>query len=260
MYVQPDQTPALATPILGDSDTDNESNRQRNLATVTYHALLNVIAIVAGVSIMLVKTGVLNVGNKVAQDKWSEIAAQVVNGVFTWKAMTDHPVYIYRIVMLVRVLKEKMNLDSRFRAVHYLSSHFPLVFIDTSTTHGDKTVELRSQLSGGDADTYMTSKNKTVICLGNVVFLHNEANYLRNAFIILNCGCIFQYVMTGFMWGYSAASRPGFMLPVLLPPTILCSIIGERRIKVLSKKIKGRQVVIDHGGELAIKRESMALP
>ncbi|EGZ15433.1 hypothetical protein PHYSODRAFT_301953 [Phytophthora sojae] len=265
MYVQPDQTPEPATPILEESHRQtNESNQQWNLASVAYHSLLNAIAIVAGVSMMLVKAGVLNVGDKAAQDTYTEYASQVVNGVFTWTALTSNPGYIYRVITLSRVLKEKTKLESRSQAVRYLNKHFPLAFVDTSPTLTKTTLDpLKSQrrVGGADTDTYMTSKNKLVVCLGNIVFLRNDAKYLRTTFVILNFSCLFQYIMTGFMWGCSAATRPGFVLPALLPPTLLCSVIGEHRINRLSKKIKERRVVIGHGvpilGEIAIKRESM---
>ncbi|GMF52269.1 unnamed protein product [Phytophthora fragariaefolia] len=195
---------------------------------------------------VLVKVEILNVGDKTAQDKYAEAATQVITGVFTWTALTNNPSYTYRVITLSRVLNKRTDLISRVQAVHYLNKHFPLVFENTSTSD-DKTGGMhKSHRSGYNTDTCVTSTSGLMFCIGNFVFLRNNAKYLRSTYVILNCGCLFQYAMTGFMWSYSAASRPGIALVALLPPTILCNVIGEYRINALSKKVKDQRILISH--------------
>ncbi|POM76639.1 LOW QUALITY PROTEIN: Hypothetical protein PHPALM_6098 [Phytophthora palmivora] len=53
--------------------------------------------------------------------------------------------------------------------------------------------------------------------------------------------------MTAYMWSYNATSRPSFVMPALLPPTILCNVIGEYRLKKLNKRGEARQMIIADG-------------
>lgn len=249
MYAQPDRTPAPATPMLGDTyGRVRDPDKYKKLALTIYKAVLKGVIVVAVTIILTVQTGIVDVGDKDVQDDWVEVASQVVTGVFTWMAFTDQPAYICRVVRISRVLKAScVNwseiMDSSIRAARYLNKHFPLVFVDTNTVRGGTGGHFEAQSSGKDADVNMSSlaKHNTVGCVRNIAFIYDDAKYLRTAYVFLNCGCFFQYVMSGYMWGYDASSRPGFMLPALLPPIVLCNVVGSYQLNQLNKRSKNRQ-------------------
>ncbi|ETN00207.1 hypothetical protein PPTG_18208 [Phytophthora nicotianae INRA-310] len=219
-----------ATPILGDTyEPVSEPNRRQNVASIAYNAVLKAVIVVAIVILLGVKVGAFNVGDKDVQDAWTEVSSQVLNGVFTWMAITDQPSYVYRLVMTSRVL-DASRTESNIQAARYLSKHFPETF----------------QLNFGHLEDQCGSVNSSletekVVCIGNIFFLHQDAKYLQTAYIFLNCGCFLQYVMSGYMWGYDESSRPGFVLPALIPPIVLCNVVGQYRLYKLNKKIKNPQ-------------------
>ncbi|KAG1710556.1 hypothetical protein DVH05_013282 [Phytophthora capsici] len=242
MYVyQTKRTPAPATPILGDSNGYPSSGLDnRKLVSKIYDKTLNAVAIGAGLTLMLVQTGIIPVGDKKAQGNWVEIASQVVNGVFMWKAITSHPYYVVRLIMALQVLRtseEHYNkkLGPGIRAARYLSTQYPLVFVHRGT--------ILDQI-----DDHLEVKTvETVTHLGNYHFLRDDVKYLRNALVLLNCGCLFQYLMTAYMWSYGPATRPAFVMPAFLPPALLCNVIGEYFLKNLEKRGENRQMILTNG-------------
>ncbi|KAF1794732.1 Protein of unknown function DUF2985 [Phytophthora cactorum] len=222
-----------ATPILGDTyEPVSEPSRRQNVALIAYDAVLKIVIVIALVILLGVKAGVLDVGDKDVQDDWAEVASQVLNGVFTWMAITDQPSYIYRLVMTSRVLKASRT-ESNIQAAQYLSKHFPENF---QSNFGS----LEAQC-GSDANVNSSIRAEKLGCMGSILFLRSDAKYLQTGYIFLNCGCFFQYVMSGFMWGYDASSRPGFVLPALLPPIALCNVVGQYRLYQLKKRTEDRQ-------------------
>ncbi|KAL3671208.1 hypothetical protein V7S43_003140 [Phytophthora oleae] len=190
MYIyQTKRTPAPTTPIHGDNNGFTSGpGEQRKLASKIYNGTLGAVAIGAGLTLLLVQTGILPVGDEKAQGNWVEIASQTVNGVFMWRAITSHPYYIVRLIMALRLLKTSeeqcgKQLGPGIRAARYLSTQFPLVFVHTGT--------MLDQIS--DHCEVQDGEEKTVenVCrLGNFLFLRNDVKYLRNALAILNCGCL----------------------------------------------------------------------
>ncbi|KAF1777912.1 Protein of unknown function DUF2985 [Phytophthora cactorum] len=232
MY-QPNRTPAPATPILGDTyGHSSDPGWEQILASKIYNATLEAVVAIAGATLLLVQTGLLPVGDKRAQGSWVEIASQVMNGVFMWRAITSHPYYIVRLVMASRSVR-----------------HRGAIFDHELEAQSSDTKDMKSAL-----------ESKEISRLGNFLFLRDEVKYIRTSLIILNCGCLFQYLMTAYMWSYNALTRPGFVMPALLPPTILCSVIGQRRLKKLSKKGEGRRMILADGvpvfRELSVTRKS----
>ncbi|KAG3145056.1 hypothetical protein PI126_g13894 [Phytophthora idaei] len=226
-------SPEPATPILGDTyEPVSEPSRRQNVALIAYDAVLKIVIVIALVILLGVKAGVLDVGDKDVQDDWAEVASQVLNGVFTWMAITDQPSYIYRLVMTSRVLKARRT-ESNIQAAQYLSKHFPENF---QSNFGS----LEAQC-GSDANVNLSIRAEKLGCMGSILFLRSDAKYLQTGYIFLNCGCFFQYVMSGFMWGYDASSRPGFVLPALLPPIALCNVVGQYRLYQLKKRTEDRQ-------------------
>ncbi|KAG3187605.1 hypothetical protein PC128_g12557 [Phytophthora cactorum] len=226
-------SPEPATPILGDTyEPVSEPSRRQNVALIAYDAVLKIVIVIALVILFGVKAGVLDVGDKDVQDDWAEVASQVLNGVFTWMAITDQPSYIYRLVMTSRVLKASRT-ESNIQAAQYLSKHFPENF---QSNFGS----LEAQC-GSDANVNSSIRAEKLGCMGSILFLRSDAKYLQTGYIFLNCGCFFQYVMSGFMWGYDASSRPGFVLPALLPPIALCNVVGQYRLYQLKKRTEDRQ-------------------
>ncbi|KAG3131878.1 hypothetical protein PI124_g15779 [Phytophthora idaei] len=261
MY-QPNRTPAPAAPILGDTyGHSNDPGWERILASKIYNATLEAVVAIAGATLLLAQTGLLPVGDKRAQGSWVEIASQVMNEVFMWRAITSHPYYIVRLVMASRVLKisgeqHNQKLGPGIRAARYMYTQFPVAFVNRGAIFDH---ELESQ-SSDTKDMKSALESKEISRLGNFLFLRDEVKYIRTSLIILNCGCLFQYLMTAYMWGYNALTRPGFVMPALLPPTILCSVIGQRRLKKLSKKGEGRRMILADGvpvfRELSVTRKS----
>ncbi|KAG3096679.1 hypothetical protein PI125_g15913 [Phytophthora idaei] len=163
--------------------------------------------------------------------------------------------------MASRVLKisgeqHNQKLGPGIRAARYMYTQFPVAFVNRGAIFDH---ELESQ-SSDTKDMKSALESKEISRLGNFLFLRDEVKYIRTSLIILNCGCLFQYLMTAYMWGYNALTRPGFVMPALLPPTILCSVIGQRRLKKLSKKGEGRRMILADGvpvfRELSVTRKS----
>ncbi|KAH7474249.1 uncharacterized protein KRP23_8382 [Phytophthora ramorum] len=262
MSTQPDRAPEPDAAILGDT----YDRGQWKLAAQVYNAVLVAVVVVALVLLLVVKAGVVNVGDGDAQDDWSEVSSQVITGVFTWVSITALPAHICGVTRTSRVLKTSRDfcnerLWSSICAARYLNDKFPLTFIDTRTTvvnNGDTFEEGRC-----DPTVYVDSqaKKQVVGCFGNIVFLRNDAKHLRSTFLLLSCGCFLQFVMTGYMWGYDASSRPGFVLPGLLPPIILCNGVGQYRLSQLNKRSKKRRVTPEEApiaGELSSPRNSLS--
>ncbi|KAF4044931.1 hypothetical protein GN244_ATG02850 [Phytophthora infestans] len=241
-------SPEPATPILGDTyETVREQNRCKNaaLAVYTCNTVLEAVLVVALGILLGVKAGLLDVGDQAAQDDWTEVSSQVLNGVFTWMAISDQPSYIYRLTMTLRVLRANQT-ESGIRAARYLSKHFPAAF----------------RCNVGSLEAQSANMNsvriENVECINNISFLRSDAKYLRTAYIYLNCGCFFQYVMSGFMWGYEASSRPGFVLPALLPPVALCNAVGQYRLYTLNKRAEKDGAPFP--GNLSSTRSSVTSP
>ncbi|KAF4044929.1 hypothetical protein GN244_ATG02848 [Phytophthora infestans] len=181
-----------------------------------------------------------------------------------WRSITSHPYYIVRLVMTSRVLNasgehgdQKLGLD--IRAARYLCSKFPVVFVHREAVFDHDVACIESQRS--DTKNMKPSfETKEISRLGNFLFIRDEVNYIQNSLVILNCGCLLQYLMTAYLWSYNALTRPAFVMPVLLPPTILCSVIGQHRLKKLNKRGECRRIILTDGvpvfRELSTTRKS----
>ncbi|POM76640.1 Hypothetical protein PHPALM_6099 [Phytophthora palmivora] len=220
------QDDSAATPVLEREHID-DTKRHWKLASVIYHAVLVGVVIAALVILIMVQAEIVDVGDSDDQDDWVEISSQIINGVFAWMSITNQPFYIQRLVLVTRVLKAATNQEAGIRAAHYLSKCFPHVFSDKSAIPNNIVNDVEARDNNNIPVTYGNSLDENEVGdIGNIIFLFNDVKYLRNTFLILNCGCLFQYIMSGYMWGYDESSRPGFVLPVLLPPAILCNVVA----------------------------------
>ncbi|OWZ07535.1 hypothetical protein PHMEG_00020060 [Phytophthora megakarya] len=266
MMYHPNRTPAPATPILGDDcNHTTDPDQCRKLAAKIFNTTLEVVLAVAGVTMLTVQTGILPVGDKKDQGNWVEILSQVMNCVFMWKTVTNHPYYIVRLVMASHVLNSSDEQRGRkwgpgIRGACYLQHQFPLLVFHRATildTDVDKS-ETQCFDKSDIANDSLQTTIKEISRLGNYLFLRDDVKHLQKSLIILNCGCLFQYLMTAYMWSYDASSRPAFVMPALLPPTILCNVIGEYRLKKLNKRGEARRLIIADGipvfRELSIQR------
>ncbi|KAG7378469.1 hypothetical protein PHYPSEUDO_010066 [Phytophthora pseudosyringae] len=201
------------TAILGDLNARaGGSGRHWKIALQVYNTVLKAVIVAAVATILTVKAGIVDVGDGDDQDERVEVASQVVNGVFTWMAITDQPSYVYRFDMTSRVLKAcRERTDSSIHAARYLSKHFPCVFVDTSVVHGNTAEHFEARCSGDDTNVNSLDATK-------------------------------MYVMCGFMWVYDATSRPAILLPALLPPIVLCNIVGQYRLSRLNKRRRNHQI------------------
>ncbi|KAG7378468.1 hypothetical protein PHYPSEUDO_010065 [Phytophthora pseudosyringae] len=133
-------------------------------------------------------------------------------------------------------------MESATRAARYLSKHFSHVLISKSTIRDCNSTGTEAQ-EHGITNSMISSAENEVADVGNVRFLCCDAEYLRNTFVILNCGGLFQYILSGYMWGYTESSRLEFVLPVLIPPAILCYVVGQYRFYQLEKRSNDRPII-----------------
>ncbi|KAF4044930.1 hypothetical protein GN244_ATG02849 [Phytophthora infestans] len=190
-----------------------DSKQRWKVASMIYHGVLIGVIVVAILTLGMVQAGIVDVGDSDDKDDWVEVCSQIINAAFTWLAVTNQPFYIYRFVMTTIVLKasggdQNVGMESDIRAVGYLSRVFPHVFVSKRAI----ACEINAELD----EIQTLSDESNIREVVDFVFFRNDVKYLQNTFSILNCGCVFQYVMSGYMWGYDESSRPGFALPVLL--------------------------------------------
>ncbi|KAG1710555.1 hypothetical protein DVH05_013281 [Phytophthora capsici] len=218
------------TPILGDGYKCAGANCNWK---IVYNAVLAAVVVAAGLVFVLVSADVIHKDDQDTQDDWAEVSNQIMNGVFTLLAISDHPAYASGFVMTSRVLKASHEtldeqLESSFRAAKGLNKRSPRVFTDSTVVRDNEAGYFQVQCE-------TDSRDNLVGRVGDFMFLCREAKYLRDTYFILNCGCLIQYILSGFMWGYDKDSRPGFVIPGLLPPAILCFVVGGYRLFRLTK-------------------------
>ncbi|GMF31533.1 unnamed protein product [Phytophthora lilii] len=130
---------SVATVMEKSSNKAAAAAKRRLYLWIAYNVVLYAAIVVSGAILFMVMVGMVTVGggDKNVKDDWIEVNSQILNGVFTWMAITNHPFFIYRLVKTLQVLGiSKWNwvapMDTRVRAARYLSRHFPLVFVDTT--------------------------------------------------------------------------------------------------------------------------------
>lgn len=222
---------------------------------IAYNVVLYGAIVVSGAILFMVMVGMVTVGggDKDVKDDWVEVNSQILNGVFTWMAVTNHPFFLFRLVMSVRVLGIRRwswaaAMQQRIYAAHYLSRHFPLVFVNKTVELDQKVRRTEAQDSSVEADsnenevyTDLVAEDAEAETVDDVVYLRGDAENLRNTFIMLNWNCLFQYPITAVMWAYNADSRPGYVIGIFLPLSFLCNFGGQYRIFKLNKSIKARR-------------------
>uniref|UniRef100_H3GYG2 Uncharacterized protein n=1 Tax=Phytophthora ramorum TaxID=164328 RepID=H3GYG2_PHYRM len=222
-----------------------EGAKRRLILWIAYNVVLYGVIVVSGAILFMVMVGMVSVGDKDVKDDWIEVNSQILNGVFTWMALTNHPFFLYRLVMTLRVLGIRRRnwvatRDQRGHAARYLSHHFPLVFVDTKVAIDHKVTTTEAQ---DDGEVYLLADKEDVEAVDDVAYVRGDAENLRNTFVMLNWNCLFQYPITAVMWAYTADSRPGFVIGVFLPLSFLCNFGGQYRIFKLNKDIKTRRAV-----------------
>ncbi|POM79806.1 Integral membrane protein [Phytophthora palmivora] len=222
------------------------SDKRRLYLWIAYNVVLYGAIVVSGAILFMVMVGMVEVGggDKDVKDDWIEVNSQILNGVFTWMAITNHPFFIYRLVKTVEVLgirrwKWVPPMDKRVRAARYLTRHFPLVFVDESA-HDQKIGDTEAQNDGTD-EVYLLTEHEETETLEEIAYHREDAENLRNTFVMLNWNCLFQYPITAVMWIYNSDTRPGFVIGIFLPLSFLCNFGGQYRIFKLNKNIKARR-------------------
>ncbi|EGZ15432.1 hypothetical protein PHYSODRAFT_509026 [Phytophthora sojae] len=218
--------------------------KRRLYAWIAYNVALYAAIVVSGAILFMVMVGMITVGGGDAdvKDDWIEVNSQILNGVFTWMAITNHPFFLYRLVKTLQVLGVRRwdwasPMATRVRAARYLSRHFPLVFVDTVAIHDHK---LEAQ-EADDSEVYLLAEAEEAEQLEEVAYVRSDAEHLRNTFVMLNWNCLFQYPITAVMWAYNSDTRPGFVIGVFLPLSFMCNFGGQYRIYKLNKDIKARR-------------------
>ncbi|RLN65006.1 hypothetical protein BBJ28_00010892 [Nothophytophthora sp. Chile5] len=227
------------------------SARRQLYLWIAYNVVLYGAIVVSGAILFMVMVGMVTVGggDSDVKDDWIEVNSQILNGVFTWMAVTNHPFFLYRLVMTLRVLGIRrlawsVGIERRTRAARYLNGHFPLVFVDTTVIRDSKLERVEAADNGvDDEDVYidLLAGNEDTERLEEIAYLRGDAENLRNTFVMLNWNCLFQYPITAVMWAYSASSRPSFVIAAFLPLSFLCNFGGQYRIFRLNKRIKTRR-------------------
>ncbi|KAL3671207.1 hypothetical protein V7S43_003139 [Phytophthora oleae] len=235
MTTQSSGTSEPETPILGDYKCAGTYCKWK----IVYNAVLVAVVVVAGLILVMVSADIIHEGDEDTQDDWGEVSNQIMNGVFTLLAVTDQPAYVSGVIMTSQVLKASNvhldeQLEASIRAARHLNNRFPRVFADSTVVRDNEAEYVEVQCDYSE-DVDANPQDNLVGRVGNIVFLCREAKYLRNTYIVLNCGCFLQYILSGFMWSYDKDSRPGFVTPGLLPPVILCFAVGVYRLFQLNK-------------------------
>ncbi|KAG6953543.1 hypothetical protein JG688_00012777 [Phytophthora aleatoria] len=212
----------------------DDSKRHWKAASMIYHGVLITVIVVALVILAVVQTEIVDVGDSDDKDDWVEVSSQIINGVFTWLAITNQSFYIYRFVMTTIVLKASAGHQNEGIESVFVSKSATCATceINASRAEAQERGEIQNSLAENEIEE-----------IGDFIFLRDDVKYLRNTLSILNCGSLFQYVLSGYMWSYDESSRPGFAIPVLLPPAILCNVVGQYRFYQLRKKSKDRQII-----------------
>ncbi|EEY58160.1 uncharacterized protein PITG_00778 [Phytophthora infestans T30-4] len=226
-----------------------KTDKRRQYLWIAYNVVLYAVIVVSGAILFMVMVGMVKVGggDKDVKDDWIEVNSQILNGVFTWMAITNHPFFIYRLVKILQVLGSRCwnwvpVLDKRVRAARYLSRHFPLVFVDTEAVYSHKVESTEAQgAAADDGEVYLLTEHEETETLEEISYNRRDAENLRNTFVMLNWNCLFQYPITAVMWAYDADTRPGFVIGVFLPLSFLCNFGGQYRIFKLNKDIKARR-------------------
>ncbi|OWZ03427.1 hypothetical protein PHMEG_00024846 [Phytophthora megakarya] len=215
---------------------------------IAYNVVLYAAIVVSGAILFMVMVGMVQVGGggKDVKDDWIEVNSQILNGVFTWMAITNHPFFIYRLFKTFQVLGiRRWNwvpaTDKRIRAARYLSRHFPLVFVDTEAVHDQKIESTEAQNAGTDEGEVYLLKDEETETLEEITYNRHDVENLRNTFVMLNWNCLFQYPITAVMWAYNSDTRPGYVIGIFLPLSFLCNFGGQYRIFKLNKDIKTRR-------------------
>ncbi|KAG2524195.1 hypothetical protein BBO99_00005185 [Phytophthora kernoviae] len=236
------------------SSVSEKSAKRQMYLWIAYNVVLYAAIVVSGAILFMVMVGMVTVGggDNDVKDDWIEVNSQILNGVFTWMAVTNHPFFLFRLIMTVRVLGIRRwswtaAIQKRIRAARYLSRHFPLVFVDTAIDRRNKTQRIEARdggvdESGGDDEGYVDLAVEAER-VEEIAYLRGDAENLRNTFVMLNWNCIFQYPITAVMWAYDANSRPGYVIGIFLPLSFLCNFGGQYRIFKLNKAIKARRSV-----------------
>ncbi|KAG1710554.1 hypothetical protein DVH05_013280 [Phytophthora capsici] len=220
------------------------SSKRQQYLWIAYNVFLYGLIVVSGAILFMVMVGMVHVGDKNAKDDWIEVNSQILNGVFTWMAFTNHPFFLYRLVKTIQVLGiRRWNwvspLPKRIQAARYLSRHFPLVFVDTVQVQEHKLEGADAQ--DEDGEVYLLTEHEETETVEEINYCRGDAENLRNTFVMLNWNCLFQYPITAVMWVYNSDTRPGFVIGVFLPLSFLCSVGGQYRIFKLNKDIKTRR-------------------
>ncbi|KAG7401542.1 hypothetical protein PHYBOEH_000600 [Phytophthora boehmeriae] len=233
--------------------TGSVSNKRQMYLWIAYNVVLYAAIVVSGAILFMVMVGMVTVGggDSDVKDDWIEVNSQILNGVFTWMAVTNHPFFLFRLVMTMQVLGIRRwswtaSIQKRIRAARYLSRHFPLVFVDTTIDLSTKIQRTEAQEGGadeGDDEGYvdLAMDNADAERVDEIAYLRGDAENLRNTFVMLNWNCLFQYPITAVMWAYNADSRPGYVIGIFLPLSFLCNFGGQYRIFKLNKEIKARR-------------------
>ncbi|ETN00208.1 hypothetical protein PPTG_18209 [Phytophthora nicotianae INRA-310] len=227
----------------------SKASKSRLYLWIAYNIVLYAVIVVSGAILFMVMVGMVKVGDgdKDVKDDWIEVNSQILNGVFTWMAITNHPFFLYRLIKTLQVLGIRRwnwvpEMDKRVRAARYLSRHFPLVFVDTEAVHDHKLESAEAQDAAvDDGAVYLLTEHEETETLEEITYNRGDAENLRNTFVMLNWNCLFQYPITAVMWAYNADTRPGFVIAAFLPLSFLCNFGGQYRIFKLNKDIKARR-------------------
>ncbi|DAZ98904.1 TPA: hypothetical protein N0F65_001343, partial [Lagenidium giganteum] len=207
----------MTTPTNTPQQNDgNQPSQIRRRAWIAYNVVVFTTIVVSGAILFMVATGIIPFDSNDRKKQWLEVSAQTINGMFTWLTFTNHPFFACRLYHLLRLLNRTTSADKKEASAITLSKPFPLVFRPTPTYPGEATHTTRSR-----------------------EYDEADVQYLRNAFIILNFNCLFQYPMTIVMWSYAPPVRPQYVVPVCLPLAFSCGVIGQILLNKLNKRKQG---------------------
>eukprot|EP00919_Chromeraceae_sp_WS-2016_P025894 GHVR01061207.1.p1 GENE.GHVR01061207.1~~GHVR01061207.1.p1 ORF type:complete len:304 (+),score=41.24 GHVR01061207.1:50-961(+) len=235
----------------------------------TLDAVLFVGIIVSGAILFMVMVKMITPSNP---DLWFEVSAQVLNGIFTFVALKEHPfrfIYCYRLFKIQSWKKKNCYADSldsvpskEKNHMEKLHKSFPFMI---SPDRSEEVVEEIDTVHDTIEEGVYPQQNKLTefdIEKKKVedprCWLTDKDFILTICLVALQFNCWFQYVNAFAMWSYNFVTRPVWIVPVFLVLSFACSIIagviwGYQVLQYRKKYKKGKQITQEKYTDIEFK-------
>ena len=170
--------------------------------------------IVSGALLFMVLVGMITFSSEHTKGMWDEVTSQILNGLFTLKAIAVQPARAFGLYQLVTA-----------KSAHTMRTHERGNSASADLAPAAKKGSFSAQVRKSNAST--ASASAAVKRLGRGLN-RSEAIVF---FLLLNINCWAQYVMAGFMWGYQnellGGTRPMIAIALALPISFFAEIAAS---------------------------------